>query len=409
MLDTTPRAVDDGGDHGGDDGGGDDTDGNSDGGGGKAPCPAPDLHLQWIDEKLVSAIGRKTFQQETWQEREHQPGRAYVAPARLPVTPESALAALAEAFKSVGAVIDDIIKELKLRFPENELMKAMAMVQPRYWELHSCVDLSALVFNINANYSQQLQGSHASMIKPALLVSQAPEFGSFMAQHSRAFNGKDASGAQRTPPEAMEALWAEVLEEKGTFYARGSTAFPEWCKLARIYMCIPVSSVDCERRFVSAKYLKSAVRNSLGPKHLNTCVRTRACQHYTVKTFPHILALGKWANAAVRRNKKKRSHAEMAAAIAWGTEEKAKAKTKADEDMQEALAMVAKQQAEAQLAAAAVAAAHVGDGDDCGADAAPLTPMDPLFLPMEPPAAATVAASALAAVAAAGALAAGGG
>jgi len=45
--------------------------------------------------------------------------------------------------------------------------------------------------------------------------------------------------------------------------AAGSHPYPNFCALAKLYLCIPISSVDCDRRFSTYNLIKTSVRNRL--------------------------------------------------------------------------------------------------------------------------------------------------
>lgn len=80
--------------------------------------------------------------------------------------------------------------------------------------------------------------------------------------------------------DATKVAWQSILTDKIL-----RSEISEFCKLAEILLCIPIGSVQNERAFSQMNLIKSDLRNSLGPKHLNACMRARRSKH-TVKTLP---------------------------------------------------------------------------------------------------------------------------
>ena len=52
-----------------------------------------------------------------------------------------------------------------------------------------------------------------------------------------------------------------------------STVYPNFCKLAQLFLTLPVSTADCERAFSTMKRIKTRLRSKMTNKTLNHCMR----------------------------------------------------------------------------------------------------------------------------------------
>ena len=75
---------------------------------------------------------------------------------------------------------------------------------------------------------------------------------------------------------------------------------PEWCKLARLEMTIPIGSVKNERDFSSMNYIKDPTRNRLETPHLNVCLRI-ADSPRTHSDLPYHRAFAHWNDGQKKR------------------------------------------------------------------------------------------------------------
>lgn len=66
-----------------------------------------------------------------------------------------------------------------------------------------------------------------------------------------------------------------------------------YCVLAKVMMCLPVTSVENERQFSLMNLLKNEMRNSLGQEHMNCLSRIKRST-YNVETFPYSSWLKEW-------------------------------------------------------------------------------------------------------------------
>lgn len=76
----------------------------------------------------------------------------------------------------------------------------------------------------------------------------------------------------------------------------------EWYRLACLALTIPIGSVENERRFSLKNLVHTDLRNRLGNKHLNTCVRISAVgsEKEALASFPFEKAFMHWAGLKKR-------------------------------------------------------------------------------------------------------------
>jgi hypothetical protein len=80
--------------------------------------------------------------------------------------------------------------------------------------------------------------------------------------------------------EPTKTVWHIILRDK---FPRREIS--EFCKLAEIFLCIPIGSVQSERAFAQMNLIKTDLRNRLGSAHFNVAMRARRSKH-TIESPP---------------------------------------------------------------------------------------------------------------------------
>lgn len=75
--------------------------------------------------------------------------------------------------------------------------------------------------------------------------------------------------------------------------------FPEISRLCKIALCVPVTSVACERGFSLQNKIKVKARTSLNPESLETLMKLAVGP--TIEEFPYERAIHHWNNEKKRR------------------------------------------------------------------------------------------------------------
>ena len=75
--------------------------------------------------------------------------------------------------------------------------------------------------------------------------------------------------------------------------------FPEVSRLCRIALCVPVTSVACERGFSLQNKIKVKARTSLNPESLDTLMKF--AKGPVLEDFPYERAIQHWNNQKKRR------------------------------------------------------------------------------------------------------------
>jgi hypothetical protein len=195
----------------------------------------------------------------------------------------------AEVQDIVTSVAENVVHNLASRIKTDDLMSAFQVLQPSFFQRHvdddsssfrslamSKVDLLASIYGEAANTAD---GSTV----PALVdpLSLQAEFDSFFTRMESA--AKHGQGTKEA--------WKNIFTSPAV-----SKHMKNYCVLARIMLCMPVTSVENERQFSLMNLLKDEKRNRLGSRVLNCLTRIKRSP-YQVKTFPYEALLKEWLKA----------------------------------------------------------------------------------------------------------------
>jgi hypothetical protein len=185
--------------------------------------------------------------------------------------------------------------EIRERFPRDELLEAMSVVYPHYWNSEKEIDplkvdflakLNTLVHHFGRN--AKVEGEEiGGILDSSKLYQQATCFAQTM------------SGQYRTLPKPIEygaviKLWTILGESQ---YLQENMS--EYFKLVDLCQTMILGSVEDERMFSALSFLKSKLRNKLD-KNMDTCLRLYVTK-YDITNFPFNRALALWRSDCERR------------------------------------------------------------------------------------------------------------
>lgn len=227
-----------------------------------------------------------------------------------------------------------VLEELNIRFPASELLTALSICQVEFWNDPTvCNTLSSQIDVLDKFYGQSKTlrqrpsppptALSADDIPPATLAAgqplripspppamvvepildipklryQSSAFSSMMQQYAleaKSTSGRGDDDCTRT----TRAIWSRILDNP-----HSSSRISEFCRLVKLVATFPIGSVENERRFSLMNLIHDELRNSLKPKHLNTCMRIAASKHRTFATFDVEAAHHIWFTAGPIRRK----------------------------------------------------------------------------------------------------------
>ena len=185
--------------------------------------------------------------------------------------------------------------EIRERFPRDELLEAMCVVYPQYWNNCQCprtlkVDfqkrLKCLVDHFCKKVSihgEQIEG----ILDSSKLYQQGGRFAETMWKQYPFLENPNENGA-------ITRLWTTLSASQ---YLQENIS--EYFKLADLCQTMILGSVEDERMFSALSFLKSKLRNKLD-KHVDTCLRLYVTK-YDIDSFPYERALTLWRSDCDRR------------------------------------------------------------------------------------------------------------
>ncbi|KAH7403976.1 hypothetical protein KP509_15G003200 [Ceratopteris richardii] len=198
--------------------------------------------------------------------------------------------------QGLRSICNKLTYEIRERFPRDELLEAMAIVHPLYWnhakdksfltnDFKSKVQVLSDHFGMNAYLGDRiLEG----IINPNLKKKQFGIFGQTMWEQ---FNFvKDPSN-----PGAMTKLWKKL--DISPFLKESMS---EYFKVANLCLTMILGSVEDERLWSSLTFIRNATRYRLN-KNLDTCLRFFVSQS-DLETFPFEEAYAIWKSQCQRRS-----------------------------------------------------------------------------------------------------------
>jgi hypothetical protein len=220
-----------------------------------------------------------------------EPDVASCRPGMKPATTASLTARALLVKEEVSAASTQTQIDLTSRFPSKLLCKALSIVHIKFWEGHSKETATRLVLEkylpaIKNQYCEEVVLDDGTKLPPMLdweaLQEQSSEF------------------LRLLPARAKQATSTSELWRGLASYHSIACLILKFIKLARLYLSIPIGSVDNERRFSRMNLVKTPVRNRLSTVHLDTCMLV-SCSHFTPHTYPYKAAHEIWSEAKACR------------------------------------------------------------------------------------------------------------
>lgn len=243
-----------------------------------------DSPLQWDENDLVYRAGAEKFIMESCP-----PG------SRRPV-PVDSMQVYNRVLKTAKDTASDMAKMvvdgLCSRFPSTLVLEALSIIQLEYWKderlnktsYNKCVDCLCELYGLPRSTSDGSDGGekvHDALVDADKLKHQACFFYEYML-------------SMRYEVQTTEQLWLHVDSDIAV-----SSRISEIHTVAHIVLSMPASSVNNERAFSLMSIIKDALRNKMGPHHLN-CTMRIARSRFTLDSFPYERAYQQWASASER-------------------------------------------------------------------------------------------------------------
>jgi hypothetical protein len=251
-----------------------------------------------------------------------------------PVTPLLLAEVMQSVQSSLTAAATAVVAELRSRFPSSNLLSALGILYPAYWQADPTEDgllkhLQIIKDNFcNEGILTAADGTTSTVQPPlngALLDEQLAAFTIAMEHHTAKGAGGDASAAnsdaavveddnaapdvghvdsergqqQAGAKSPVTELWRKISSQPAI-----RNEISEFVRLAKLGLVMVPSSVEEERMFSLMGYLKDDVRNRLQQSHLNVCIRLFRSS-YSVKSFPYSEAAKIWLEQAAVRGRYK--------------------------------------------------------------------------------------------------------
>ncbi|KAH7405300.1 hypothetical protein KP509_15G064700 [Ceratopteris richardii] len=198
--------------------------------------------------------------------------------------------------QGLRSICNKLTSEIRERFPRDELLEAMAIVHPLYWnhakdkslltnDFKSKVQVLSDNFGKNAYLgSRILEG----IINPNLKKKQSGIFGQTMWEQFDFVKDPSNLGA-------MTKLWKKL--DISPFLKESMS---EYFKVANLCITMILGSVEDERLWSSLTFIRNATRNRLN-KNLDTCLRLFVSKS-DLETFPFEEAYPIWKSQCERRS-----------------------------------------------------------------------------------------------------------
>ncbi len=190
-------------------------------------------------------------------------------------------------------VAEKVLHHLESRIREDDVVNAFQVLQPPFFKRQLEQDPDCQSESLKAisrrkvavlaeMYGTSASKADGSVVPP--LVDPTDLLLQFESLYTRM---ESAAKHGQSTKDAWEAIFTSPAVSKH---------MPAYCTLAKIMLCVPVTSVENERQFSLMKLLKNEKRNRMGPELLNCLSRVKRSP-YTVKTFPYQSWLREWLTA----------------------------------------------------------------------------------------------------------------
>jgi hypothetical protein len=198
-----------------------------------------------------------------------------------------------------------MISQLDEKFPDVDIINALGVVFPQYWQEPNCVELFPLHMEVLAKFYCELrtvvpdptaENSEPKVIEILSrreLESQVSCFKSTMISSS--ISTMQSEAVQDGKGNPLTLLWKKLAASNYT-----KQYLSEWFKVAEIAVITVIGSVEDERMFSTLGWLKSKVRNRLNA-HLDCTLRLYSQPWWGVSTFPYKAAVDHWEKVTTRR------------------------------------------------------------------------------------------------------------
>ncbi|KAH7287328.1 hypothetical protein KP509_32G050200 [Ceratopteris richardii] len=188
--------------------------------------------------------------------------------------------------QGLRSICNKLTSEIRERFPRDELLEAMAIVHPLYWNHAKYKSLLSNDFKSKNAYlgDRILEG----IINPNLLKKQYGIFGQTMWKQFDFV--KDPSN-----PGAMTKLWKKL--DISPFLKESML---EYFKVGNLCFTMILGSVEDECLWSSLTFIRNATRNRLN-KNLDTCIRLFVSKS-DLETFPFKEVYAIWKSQSQRRS-----------------------------------------------------------------------------------------------------------
>ena len=183
------------------------------------------------------------------------------------------------------SIVQCVLNSFKARFPSNEWMDALSIIDVRYWSGPEVdfLQLSKHVEFLCKQYGVD-KGAAKALINSRLLKKELSYFVDYMQKHANL--AVDTS-----------SLWLSVARSETL-----SSLLSQWLIIARITLVLPIGSVANEREFSLVNFVKNERRNRLNMAPLNACLSVGMCPG-TLEECPFEKAFTHWNDAKETRGR----------------------------------------------------------------------------------------------------------
>jgi hypothetical protein len=226
-----------------------------------------------------------------------QRGRPFNRPR--PVTQELLDSITAHVKSECTRAAQLVLQELRDRFPTVELLDALSMAYPQYFQQFESAAaakaaMAPLVSTICSRYAPTPgadEGAPPPLLDRTQLVAQRDTYADLAWAVAQELKGKSDEQLPLFERELCPTtrFWRR-MQRNAYAWERAS----EWAKLGELALVLVPGSVEEERLFSCMNNIKNAGRNRLEEAHLNACVRMKCQRFFTLHTFPFAAALKIW-------------------------------------------------------------------------------------------------------------------
>eukprot|EP01018_Ginkgo_biloba_P030613 Gb_17421 [translate_table: standard] len=225
----------------------------------------------------------------------HYIGKSGRSTKQLPISRDDFSNIVISMRSTLTNIARSLTLEIRERFPRDELLEAIAVVYPQYWnnvqsQANLYVDFQVKMSILVSHFCRKVQVNGEEIegiLDQSKLVEQSSCFGQTMWREFQQLEDPLKNGA-------ITRLWnilgaSQYLQENMSKYF----------KLADLCQTMILGSVEDERVFNLLSFLKSKLRSKLD-KHLDPCLRLYVIK-YNINNFPFDRALALWRSDCDRR------------------------------------------------------------------------------------------------------------